>query len=266
MFLLGVLLSFQLIDLNQASVKQLMTVEGIGQKMAERMLEHRHEKGGFSRLEDLMLIPGMKAKLFEKIKTQITVGRFSKARQAIQKNDSMADSELHELFKEHSAEPSIQKVQEEALRYANAHPQQLRNWISRARKAHWLPRLETGFSPHFGRWVSSRDRPGDLDELSARQGHEWRFQVRFEWHLNHLVFNREELSVGHEFSRQSLMRERILRKVNETYFDRRRLQLQIKLNGFSDASSKMEAQIKTEELTAELDGFTGGWFSQQLDR
>ena len=56
--------------------------------MAERIVDHRNEKGSFASLEDLLLVQGMKPKLFEKVKKMAIVGR-------VPKNTSKIKSILH---------------------------------------------------------------------------------------------------------------------------------------------------------------------------
>lgn len=237
-----------------------MTLEGVGQKMAERMIEYRNEKGGFASLEDLMLIQGMKPKLFEKVRKQATLGRAFKPTKT-NKTSVMSDQEVEDLIQNYTGEPTVRAVQEEALKYANAHPEQIRSWLLRARKAYWLPKLATDVSPHLGHTDTAREKLGDADILTSRQASDWRFNIKAEWHFNNLIFNNDEIMLGREFLRQSLMRERILNRINEAYFERRRLQIQKQFNSFSDNSSKIEAVLKLQALTAELDGLTGGWFS-----
>ncbi len=62
-----------LVNLNQASAEQLMTLTGIGESKAKDILRYREKKGSFSSVEELMEIPGIKAGVFQKIKDQITV-------------------------------------------------------------------------------------------------------------------------------------------------------------------------------------------------
>jgi len=62
-----------LVNLNQASEEQLMTLTGIGEAKAKDILRYREQHGEFSRVEELMEIPGIKAGVFQKIKDQITV-------------------------------------------------------------------------------------------------------------------------------------------------------------------------------------------------
>lgn len=56
------------IDLNTATAEQILShIEGIGDAMAERIVEDRTENGPFYALYDLARVPGVGAKLFEKI-------------------------------------------------------------------------------------------------------------------------------------------------------------------------------------------------------
>ena len=62
-----------LININTASKEQLMTLPGIGEKVAGRIIEYREKNGRFNKPEDIMKISGIKEKLFSKISDKITV-------------------------------------------------------------------------------------------------------------------------------------------------------------------------------------------------
>ncbi len=239
-------------------------MDGVGLKMAERIVDHRNEKGGFASLEDLLLIQGMKPKLFEKVKRFATIGRAPKSSPKSKLPAVISDEEVDALLTGYGKEPSVQTVQEQALKYANAHPEQIRKWISRARKAHWLPKFTSGVDPRTSHLESTGEKTGGTETQGMRHGNDLRFHFKAEWHFNNLIFNQDEVGLGREFLRQSLMRERIIGRINEAYFERRRLQISKQIQDAPNSQTKIENALKVQELTAELDGLTGGWFSQNL--
>ncbi len=62
-----------LVNLNTATKEELMTLPGIGEAKAEAVIAYRQEQGGFSAIEDIMNISGIKEAVFSKIKDRITV-------------------------------------------------------------------------------------------------------------------------------------------------------------------------------------------------
>ena len=61
------------VDINFADVATLMTPPGIGRQKAEKIIAYREENGPFSRIEDIMLVGGIKEGLFHKVKDSICV-------------------------------------------------------------------------------------------------------------------------------------------------------------------------------------------------
>ena len=61
------------VDINSADMTELMTLPGIGQQKAEKIIAYREANGGFSRIEDIMLVGGIKEGLFNRVKDRICV-------------------------------------------------------------------------------------------------------------------------------------------------------------------------------------------------
>ena len=62
------------VNLNTATVSQIATLPGIGEKAAQRIIEYREKNGGFKKIEELMNVKGIGEKSFLKLKPLITVG------------------------------------------------------------------------------------------------------------------------------------------------------------------------------------------------
>ena len=61
------------INLNTADTAALKTLPGVGDSRAADIIRYREEHGKFRRIEDLMKVPGIKEKGFERLKDRITV-------------------------------------------------------------------------------------------------------------------------------------------------------------------------------------------------
>ncbi|HHU20946.1 MAG TPA: ComEA family DNA-binding protein [Acholeplasma sp.] len=63
----------KIININYATVEQLMELSGIGETKAKAIVTYREQHGRFKKIEDIMNVTGISNALFERIKEQITV-------------------------------------------------------------------------------------------------------------------------------------------------------------------------------------------------
>lgn len=61
------------ININSATLEQLLTISGIGESKAKAIIDYREENGSFENIEDIMKVSGIGESLYEKIKDSITV-------------------------------------------------------------------------------------------------------------------------------------------------------------------------------------------------
>jgi len=62
-----------LININTASLEELMTLKGIGNILGQRIIDYRIVYGYFTSIEDIQLVSGIKASVYEQIKDYITI-------------------------------------------------------------------------------------------------------------------------------------------------------------------------------------------------
>lgn len=61
----------EVLSINQASLKELMDLPGIGEAKAKSILEYRSQNGNFKAIEELMNVSGISKTIFDKIKEYI---------------------------------------------------------------------------------------------------------------------------------------------------------------------------------------------------
>lgn len=62
------------VNINAASVEELSALPGIGNVLAQRIVDYRSESGPFRKIDDLMNVTGIGEKKIDTIKQYITIG------------------------------------------------------------------------------------------------------------------------------------------------------------------------------------------------
>ena len=62
-----------LININTATLEELLTLTGIGESKAKKIIEYREKNGNFEKIEDIMNVSGIGQALYDDIKENITV-------------------------------------------------------------------------------------------------------------------------------------------------------------------------------------------------
>ena len=61
------------VNINTATLEELTTLKGVGEKYAQKIIEYRESKGPFSKPEDILNIKGIGLKIFNANKDRITI-------------------------------------------------------------------------------------------------------------------------------------------------------------------------------------------------
>lgn len=65
--------SGKVVNINQATLNQLIEIKGVGPVMAQRIVEFREKNGPFKKLEDLLSVKGIGEKKLEKMRNQLSL-------------------------------------------------------------------------------------------------------------------------------------------------------------------------------------------------
>ena len=176
--------------------------------------------------------------------------------------DAAPSAEVRRVLDQFRSEPGVRAVQKKAVGYAAAHPTE-----GRARKAHWLPvlRLSVGRDQKNDINQTTTSGTGDPRATTGTDEH-LEMDVRLRWELSKLVYAPTEVQLRRETVAASRQRDTLVAEVTKLYFERRRAQVRLLMDEHLDVEARIKQELKVAELTAYLDGLTGGWFSSQLKK
>jgi competence ComEA-like helix-hairpin-helix protein len=259
------------ISLNGASVADLAAIDAVGESNAEAIVALRAKRGHLDNIEELRVIPGLGDDALSSLRarTQIEID----APTGVHKTYDTADQVLAEF----ANEPGINQVQAWANEYAQTSPETVQRWLRQSKSAAALPSLDLdgdfgrGYDSGYNYYVISGlpepTSPDDplfpaLDDAGTNE--DWGFKVGLGWDLDELVMSSNRIRVISEVQDIVKLRDKVLSEATRLYFERRRLQVDILLNPKSELGAQIKDQLKLLEMTANLDAYTGGKFSQGI--
>ena len=159
--------------------------------------------------------------------------------------------------------PDIRQVQQAAIKYAEVQPQKIINWRRQAAVKACLPEVSVGINRDTGdlwHWESGSSTKLEDDILRpGRDSIGW--DVNLKWDLSDLVFNDLQTSIDVRSRLMVQLRDDVLDEVTKLYFERIRVKAELDNLDIIDKKKRFEKELKVAELTASLDGLTGGFFS-----
>jgi competence protein ComEA len=69
----GAVVAVERIDLNRASVEELIALIGVSESVAESIIDFRDANGGFDRVEDLMEVECISESSYQRIRLKVVV-------------------------------------------------------------------------------------------------------------------------------------------------------------------------------------------------
>ena len=167
-----------------------------------------------------------------------------------------------ELLSNFSYEPTIAQVREVAIRYAEVHPHKIQAWRMQARLRALVPKFSFSGDTNltdFRHW----DAGANPDALQrGERDIDWSAGVS--WEPADFIWSDDQTSIDVRSKLMVELRDDIVDEVTRTYFERRRLQVALLTEPPKDQKTALDKALRIQELTALIDGLTGGYFSAQM--
>jgi len=163
-------------------------------------------------------------------------------------------------------EPTILELQRAAIRYAEVNPDKIASWRRQAAARAFMPEVSVGYNNDIDDTISTATSNGRTsfwvgpDDTSSG----WDFTAK--WDLGDLVYNTAQTSIDSRSKLMVELRNDVLEMLNTAYFERKKIQRQ--LSNIADKANPAYAdrEIRIEELSATIDGLTGGYLSRRMGR
>ncbi len=170
-----------------------------------------------------------------------------------------------EILSRYSHEPSMEQVQQWAIRYADVHPEKILRWRKGAQAKAYFPQLSVALN-------RQRDENVDVAEegtttpdhyIVGPDEQTFDFNVSLKWDMGDVIWSDSQTSIDVRSRLMVQLRDDILDEVTRLYFERRRLQIERELSPSKDIRLQVTQELRFQELTAQINGLTGGEFSRQ---
>ncbi len=167
------------------------------------------------------------------------------------------------------ADPDIRSVQRAGLRYLGLEPQRFDDLRKGLARRGWLPKFSL-------RLAGGEDRQRQRDYDEAFLSGETRYLRDYEkerslsfdasalltWDFGDVAYNPESIDLSRESRLVISLRDGVLDEINQLYYERRGLLQQLAAGPRADGPDPRQLELRAAELTAGLDAWTGGWFSE----
>ncbi|MBI2495944.1 MAG: hypothetical protein HYW10_05215, partial [Candidatus Omnitrophica bacterium] len=169
-----------------------------------------------------------------------------------------------ELLANFTYEPTMADVREAAIRYAEVHPDKIRQWRRQAALRALFPAVEIGVDHDRTRRASIDEGTFPKFQIIETDNRDAGLNLSVKWELGDLLWNDDQTSIDVRSKLMVQLRDDIVDEVTRIYFERRRLQVALLTDPPSDQQAMLEKELRLQELTALMDGLTGGYFSNTV--
>ena len=159
---------------------------------------------------------------------------------------------------------SIIEVQRMAIEYAEVSPEKIKGWRERAKWKALMPKISMGFSESDDDNVEIYKSATTSYVVAGPREVNKDWDMSVTWDLSDIIWSGDQTTIDVRSKLMVQLRDDILEEVTRLYFERRRLLEEIRIAEVSSGKSIPGKKIRTEELAAYIDAFTGGGFSAAM--
>lgn len=161
--------------------------------------------------------------------------------------------------------PPISAVQAAAVRYADADISKIRQWRRQASRKALLPSIDFGFNKdtsELWHWEGG-STTREYDDILRKGKNVYEWDVNMRWDLGNLIWSDAQTSIDTRSRLLVQLRSDILDEVTKLYFEYVRVRLEMDSLTLMDKQKLAQKEVRLQEIAAQLDGLTDGFFSRR---
>lgn len=170
---------------------------------------------------------------------------------------SNVEMDLPQYIKEKlGKEPTIAELQRAAINYAEVHPDKIKNWRKEAKIKALIPEFDLGYDKNVSLSATNNNF------IVGPNG--WNMDLK--WNVGDVIFSDDQTNIDVRSRLMVQLRDDILDDVTRLYYERRRLQVEMFTSPPKSEKDRYEKLLRLEELAANIDALTGGYFSAHISK
>jgi hypothetical protein len=254
--------AFQPVDLNQASLKQIALLPGVGEKQAQRIFDLRKSMGAISHKNQLRLAK-LSPKKIAALSPLITFKKKPSKQLGEEKNkiNSQAIALNKNSLKVPQPGPSLQEIWHQAKCHEHLLESQEIIWFRRAKRSAWLPEFSIYFDFDKISGNNERRRVRDENTCYEREGQDVGVGLKAKWNLANTIFNQAELETAKVSLKRQSARDKLRKIIIEKYFLKQKLIAELRKNSTAQIDSNIDQISAIDQI---LNLLTDGWYLRSL--
>lgn len=165
---------------------------------------------------------------------------------------NLSKEDIENLF---AGESTIEQVQRAAIEYSETNINKIYSWRRQSRLKALFPTFSVGYD---------KSVYGSSSGAMAVGSRDWNLDLS--WDVADLIWSTDQTSIDSRSRLTVQLRQDILDQATHLYYERRRLKAELLLSPPKDEAEKLYKTLELQEVTANLDGLTNGYFSKFLQQ
>ena len=161
-------------------------------------------------------------------------------------------------------EPTFKDIQQAAIKFCDVSPKKIQSWQRDSRLRSLVPKVSVGFDNHRS---SNQEIYTSANTNYVSVGPDDFYKavdVSVSWDVSQLIWSDSQPNIDVRSRLNTQLRNDILDDLRRAYYERKRLQIELIMSPPKDPRSRIDRELRLQELTQSIDDLTGNYLSEHM--